>query len=337
MNLSKGFLLAIIVVFGVLSLMLVLPFVQYILFAVLLAYLLYPLYEFLDARIGERLSAFTTLLIAITGFLLPTWLIAGVIASDAARIAQEINPETLQIQEIESTIQETFGVNVDLTGALTDSGQEIGMMAVQRSTELFSTITHMLIGIGVAIFLVYYFLKDGDKLLAWMRETTPLPDEVQDDLYDEIDGVMGAVIVGHVLIALIQGAIAGIGLFATGVPNAPFWTVIMIVLSLLPIVGSFLVWGPAVGYLVLTGQPIFAVGLFVYCLIVVSLSDDYLRPIVVDRYAELSPAVIILGVLGGVYAFGVMGLFFGPVVLGALKATLSVLNEHYQRLEAVGD
>ncbi len=91
--------------------------------------------------------------------------------------------------------------------------------------------------------------------------------------------------------------------------------------------------GPAVLYLFATGEPLLAVALAVYSAIVVGVADDYLRPIVVDRYADLSPAIIILGVLGGIYAFGIMGLFFGPVVIGALIATIDVIDEHYWRLE----
>ncbi len=106
----------------------------------------------------------------------------------------------------------------------------------------------------------------------------------------------------------------------------------MIILALIPLIGAFLVWGPAVAYLFVSGEPILAIALLVYSAVVVGVSDDYLRPIVVDRYAELSPGIIILGVLGGIYAFGVMGLFFGPVLLGALVTTLEVYDEHYERL-----
>ena len=104
--------------------------------------------------------------------------------------------------------------------------------------------------------LLYYFLKDGDRFVRWLRRTTPLPDRVQDELYGEIDAITGAVLVGHVLVAVVQGALAGFGLFATGVPNATFWTAVMVVLALLPVVGSFLVWGPAVVYLVTGGRPL---------------------------------------------------------------------------------
>jgi predicted PurR-regulated permease PerM len=102
---------------------------------------------------------------------------------------------------------------------------------------------------------------------------------------------------------------------------------------MVPLVGAIPVWGGAVVYLYLTDEPLLAVGLFVYSVVVVGLTDDYLRPFAVDRYAKLNPAVILLGILGGAYAFGVMGLFFGPVILGALKATLRVGLENWSQLD----
>ncbi|WP_226481077.1 AI-2E family transporter [Natrinema amylolyticum] len=333
MNLSKGFLLVLVALFAYLSLLLVLPFSQYILGAILIAYVLYPVQERLERQVSPVIAAGVLVLLAVAGFVVPLIVIVAAVASDARRLLEQVNTDSLEMSELERAIEEQTGQSVDLPSVLADTAQNIGSVVLGRSTEWFSAITHVLIGLGLAIFLLYYLLKDGDDLLAWMRDLTPLPDDAQDDFYQRLDEVMWAVLAGHVLIAIIQGSIAGLGLLATGIPNAAFWTFIMIILSLIPLIGSFLVWGPAVIYLFLTGEPLLAAGLLGYSVIVVGLSDDYLRPVIVDRYAELNPAVIILGVLGGVYAFGVMGLFYGPVVLGALIATLSVMNDHYDRLE----
>ncbi|MFW5919396.1 MAG: AI-2E family transporter, partial [Halanaeroarchaeum sp.] len=147
------------------------------------------------------------------------------------------------------------------------------------------------------------------------------------------DDVMWGVIFGHVAVGIVQGIVAGVGFFVTGVPNAVFWTAVMVVLAMVPLVGTIPVWGGAVVYLYLTNEPGFAIGLFIYSVVVVGLTDDYLRPFAVDRYAKLNPAVILLGILGGAYAFGVMGLFFGPVILGALKASLRVLSDDYAQVD----
>ncbi|WP_137291372.1 AI-2E family transporter [Natronorubrum halophilum] len=332
MNLSKGYLLALVIAMAYLSWQLVTPFLQYVLGAVLIAFVLYPLQWRLERRTSPTVAAFALVLLAVVAFIVPFVLVIGLFAGDAMEMLQNADAESLQLSAIEDLIEAETGVTVDIASSVTGSAQQVGTVVLERSTEWFGALTHALIGLGLALFLVYYLLKDGDDLMAWIHDMTPLPSDVQHDLYGELEEVMWAVLAGHVLIAIIQGVIAGLGLFATGVPNAAFWTFVMVILALIPLIGAFLVWGPAVGYLLLTGEPVLAVALAVYSTVIVGVSDDYLRPIVVDRYAELNPAVIILGVLGGVYAFGVMGLFFGPVILGALLTTISVVDENYDRL-----
>ncbi|AHF98560.1 hypothetical protein HALLA_06585 [Halostagnicola larsenii XH-48] len=337
MNRRKGYLLALLLAFGYLSLLLLLPFAQYVLVSILIAYILSPLQRRLETVTSSTIAAFSLVILAVVAFIVPFLFVVVAIADDAARIAQNADPEQLQVAEIEAVLESEFGLSVDLASTAADSGQQLGTMVLEQSTAWVSTITHALIGLGLAVFLIYYLLKDGHRLYGWVREMTPLPDDVQDDLYTELDQVMRAVLLGHVFIAMVQGFIAGIGLFVTGIPNAAFWTVVMIVLALIPLVGAFLVWGPAAVYLVITGDPLLAVGLFVYSATIVAVSDDYLRPIVVDRYADINPAVIIVGVLGGAYAFGIMGLFFGPVVLGAFIAVVRVIDENYERLEGANE
>jgi len=331
-NLSKGYLLALVGIFAVLSLMLVLPFVQYVLGAVLIAYVLSPLQGRLEEHVSSTVSALALVAVAVAGFIAPFIIVVWMVAGDAAALAEDLDPESLRLADLEGELEDA-GIEVDLTEQLAEAGQGLGEAVLSQATELFGAITHLLVGLGLSLFLLYYLLKQGGAFLDWIRETTPLPGDVQDDLYGELDEVMQAVLLGHVLIAIVEGVIAGLGLFATGIPNAAFWTFVMVILSLVPLIGAFLVWGPASAYLLLTGEPLLAAGLFVYSAVVVGIADDYLRPVVVDRYADLSPAIIVVGVLGGIYAFGIMGIFFGPVVLGAFAATLSVVDDHYHHLE----
>ncbi|AGN00826.1 hypothetical protein L593_04375 [Salinarchaeum sp. Harcht-Bsk1] len=332
MNLSKGFVLALVATLLVLSAMLIQPFLQYVLAAVLIAYLLYPLQIRLEAHVSPALAALSLVFVAVAGFVTPFVVILATVLESADRIPRDLDAEQGQLEGIETRIEELTGLEVDIVGALVGSGQEFGTIVFERSIQAIGTITFHLIGILLALFLVYYLLKDGDDLFDWLLRTVPLPTDVQHDLYDEIDDVMWGVLFGHVFVAIVQGVVAGIGFAATGVPNAVFWTAVMIVLAMVPLIGAIPVWGGAVVYLYLTGEPLLAVGLFVYSVVVVGLTDDYLRPFAVDRYAKLNPAVILLGILGGAYAFGIMGLFFGPVVLGALKATLRVGLENWSRI-----
>lgn len=329
MNRSRGTLLVLIAILAVLSAQLILPYLQFVLAAVLLAFVLSPLQRRLERRVSPTIAAFSLLIFALLVGILPFLLVVSIVARDARAVLEETDTDAFPPEPLDSLADE-FGI--DLESAILENARDVGLAALERGPELLAGTTHVLIGLGLALFLLYYLLKDGDHLVDWLETVVPLPAPVQTELREELTDVTWAVLAGHVLIAIVEGTIAGIGLFATGIPNAALWTLVMVVLSLIPLVGAFLVWGPATLYLLLSGEPLLALALAVYSAIVVGIADDYLRPLVVDRFADLSPAIIIVGVLGGVTAFGLMGLFFGPILLGALVATLSIFNEHYDEL-----
>jgi predicted PurR-regulated permease PerM len=333
MNVSRGFLIALITVVGVVSGLIVLPYLQYVMLAVLLAYVLHPVHVRLSGRVGQVGSAASLLVLTTVAFLLPFVLVLRVIATDVVSFAEQLQSGGIEFATLEAAIADWTGMQIDLASALGGSGEQIGGAIVEQAGNVFGLLTHGLIGIGVTVFLLYYLLKDGQKLVAWLRDITPLPQRVQDDLYTEVNDVTWAVLAGHVFIAIVQGVVAGLGLIVVGIPNAVFWTVVMVILALLPVIGAFMVLGPAAIWLAASGDVFAAGALAVYGTIVVGITDDFLRPIVVNRRTDISPAVILLGVIGGLSVFGFIGLFIGPIVLGVLKACLVVFDDYYESLD----
>ncbi|SFR92326.1 Predicted PurR-regulated permease PerM [Halomicrobium zhouii] len=329
MDSSRGFLLLVVTALLALSALFVLPFLQYFLLAVVLAYVLAPVQARAEQWASPRIAAGAVVALASVAVILPLVVVTRAVAADAAALVEGVQQGGESVAELEAAIEALVGADISFSELLQSVVSNGGSEAFGSILGVFGAVTHAVIGLGLTIFLLYYFLKDGDDFVAWLRWVLPLPADVLDELFDAIDDITWAVLAGHVFIAIVQGAIAGLGLFAVGIPNALFWTSVMIVLALLPIVGSFLVWGPSSVYLVLVGRPVPAALLFAYGTIIVGISDDYLRPVVVDRYARLNPSVIILGVVGGLYAIGFMGLFVGPIIIGALRATLDVYREQY--------
>ena len=334
MNVRRGFLLSLIVLLFLIGFALVRPFLQYVLLALLLAFVLVPLQQRLESRVSEAIAATVLVVGAVVAFFIPFVVVGATVAGDAMQLAQQLQSGGggFGLSQIESMIQQYTGQQVDLASRLSSYAQGAAESLAGSAPVIFETVTHALVGLGLMLFLLFFLLKDGDKLYAWVRTITPLPEPVQDDLYTRLESITWAVLLGHVLVAIVQGGIAGLGLIVTGIPNAVFWTFLMIVLSLLPVIGSFLIWGPAAIYLVANGQTVAGAALFVWGAIVVGATDDFLRPIIVDRHAELNPSVIIVGVIGGVYVLGFMGLFIGPVLVGALKVVLEIFDEYYAGL-----
>lgn len=332
MNVSKGFLLVLVVLSTLVTVVLVWPFLQYVLIAILLAYVLYPLQKRLEPRIGSASSSIALVVAATVAFLLPFVVTIGLIAGDVANAARNLGSGDLPVGTVESTVREWTGREIDLVDEASDYAASAGESLLGGAPDFVGAMIHTTVGVGLAAFLLFFLLKDGDSLIRWIRRIVPLPDDVQDDLFAELHSITWAVLVGHVAVAIIQGVLAGLGLLVTGVPSVIFWTFLMVLLSLIPLVGSFLVWGPAAVWLALNGSTVAAVGLVIWGTIVVGLSDDFLRPLIVGR-AEVNPSVIIIGVLGGMYVMGFIGLFFGPILVGACKVLLETFDEHYWNLE----
>jgi predicted PurR-regulated permease PerM len=338
MDRTHGVVLALAGTLLLLTALLVMPFLQFFLLAVLLAYPLQPLHRRLTERTSPQRSAGALVAGVTVVIVLPALMVLWTIAGQASALLDRIRSiresgETGNgpLTGVEDWIETTTEFDVDLVGQVQAALAEADLGTFENVIGVFGTITHLLVGLGLTVFLLYYFVKNGSDFSRWLHATAPLPDNVQDQLHAEFNDVMRAVLVSHVFIAVIQGVVAGLGLIVVGVPSAVFWTVVMIILAVLPIIGSFLVWGPAVLYLVSINRPVAAGFLLVYGTIVVGLTDDYLRPIVIERYTQttLNPGVILIGVLGGVYLIGFMGIFFGPIIVGSLRAVLDVYRREY--------
>jgi len=334
MNAQRGVLLALIAGLLVLSVQLIQPYLSFVIGALLLAYVLAPLQSRLEARLGPTAAAGLLVAAATLALLVPFTLLVITVAGEAVRIGRTLatGDPLAQLAAPEAWLNARFGGEVDLAAELGSRLEGLAETVLGTAPDLVAGVTHISVGLGLSAFLLFYLLRDGDRLAGWLRRMTPLPESVQRRLYDRVDDMTRAVLLGHVLVAIVQGSIAGVGLLVVGIPNVLFWTVVMILLSLLPFIGTFLVWGPAALYLLSAGETTAGVFLFGYGAVVVGVSDEYLRPVIVDRYAEISPAVIVVGVIGGLSAFGVMGLFVGPIIVGALKATIEVFDEEYDRL-----
>ncbi len=334
MNAQRGVLLVLIAILSYLSFQLVQPYLPFVIGALLLAYVLSPLQTKLEAETGSTAAAVLLVVGATVALLIPFGVLILAIAGDAIRFAQAFTTgDVVEVLEpAEAWLAEQFGQEVDLATEIAIRLEGLAELVVGTAPDVIGMLTNATIGLGLAVFVLFYVLRDGDRLMAWIRSATPLPDSVQTKLYDRVDDVTRAVLLGHVLVAIIQGAIAGVGLFVVGLPNVLLWTGVMILLALLPFIGTFLVWGPAGIYLLSIGETLGGVFLLVYGTIIVGISDEYLRPVIVDRYAEISPAIIVIGVIGGLSAFGVMGLFIGPIIVGALKAAIEVFDEQYEQL-----
>ena len=329
MNRSQAFLLGIIALFSALAFVIVLPFVEYVVLAALLAYVLNPLHRRLASRLGEITAAISLIVGTLFVIVVPLLYVISVFIADLRAIAR--GESGLDAAEIEARILESTGVEIDVAEVLTSGAQQIFEVLFDGVGGVVAGTLKISMGLAVMVFLLYYLLLEGEAFVEWFSDLVPLPAHVIDRLLSKLDAVTWGVVIGHISVAVAQALLAGIGLWAAGVPDAAFWTFIMVILSLLPLIGAFMVWGPAAVYLaVVAGDVGSGLLLALYSLTVVSLFDNYARPIVIDRRAHINPGVLLLGVVGGIYAVGFTGVFVGPIVIGVLVAAMVTYRTEFE-------
>ncbi len=210
-------------------------------------------------------------------------------------------------------------VNLDLLYATYQEPIATGLEGLATgSMTALSGLPGVFLGLTVTTFVLFALLRDGEQFVTWLQTVVPVSESVQQELMAEFDDLMWASVVGNVAVAGIQAVLLGGGLILVGMPGPVFLTLATFVLCLLPLVGAFGVWVPVSVYLLGVGRPTPALIILIIGS-VVSASDTYLRPAIINRSGALNVAVITVGIFGGIVVFGVVGLFIGPVILGGTK------------------
>jgi predicted PurR-regulated permease PerM len=299
------------------------PFLPAILTSVVVSALAWPAYRPLRDRVGRRdVAAVLGTVILFFVILLPLVGLSVVLLNQArtgidwvaASAGDLLRPEGRVSQWIDVVAEHLGAEPAGLAAALQDQARDLAGTLAARTVGLFTGIGGWFLQAGTALFTVYYLLRDGDRLLERLKQTLPIEPEQTDRLIARAAEINFATIYGNLAVAVAQGALGGLAFWALGLPAPAVWGLVMGILSLLPVIGPFLVWAPAVVILFATGAWAKALALLAFGALVVSSVDNVLRAILVGGRAELHPLVVFFSVLGGLVVFGAVGMFVGPVL-----------------------
>jgi predicted PurR-regulated permease PerM len=176
---------------------------------------------------------------------------------------------------------------------------------------------------------MFYLVRDGQAMVRAAKDLVPLQEERKVRLLERIRSVAKTVLLGNLLTGLCQGLAGGVGLAVVGLPGL-FWGAVMAVASLIPIVGTALVWVPATGYLLLSGRWTAALFLAAWSVLLVGSIDNFLRPFLMSGPGALPPFYVFLAVLGGLQYFGLAGVLYGPLVLAFTAVVLYIYKEEFR-------
>ena len=311
------------VVSSVFAALIIVTQLSYIILAIILAYILTPAQQRLEQHVSAGSAALTlTSLSVLSLFILVGYIITIAIQQGLALVSSVRAGEfsTAAIQERIATVG--YAVDLDLLYATYREPIASGLERLASGAMVaIGGLPGVFIGLTVTTFVLFVLLRDRERFLTWLQTVVPVSETAQGDLMADLDDLMWASVVGNVAVAAIQAILLGAGLVLVGMPGPLFLTVATFVLCLLPLVGAFGVWIPVSVYLFGIGQSMSAL-VIVGIGSVVSVSDSYIRPAIINRSGALNVAVITVGIFGGIIVFGVVGLFIGPVVLGGTKIVL---------------
>jgi len=332
-TINKATLLLLVLIISLLFLAMIRHFLMALLLAGIFSAMARPLYQRLEKWLDGRrsLASITTLLVIIIVLILPLGGLLGVITAEAIKVGQSVTPwvenlitEPAAFSDLLDSIPFYDRIEPYSEIIIRKAGEIVGMVSKffinSLSSATMGTVNFFLLTF-IFLYAMFFFLIDGDRLLDKILYYLPLEDEDERRMLDKFTSVTRATLKGTAVIGILQGGLAGLALAVVGIPSAIFWGTIMAVLSIIPGIGTALVWGPAAIILAAGGHWIKAIGLTVFCGVVVGSIDNVLRPRLVGKDTEMHDLLILFATLGGISFFGVVGFILGPII-AALFVTI---------------
>lgn len=322
------------------------PFLNTIIISVVLSGIFYPLSRKICRRLGGKpsLGSFLTVCIIIFAIIIPAVILFFGLIGQGVDSVSAIN-EWLRTTDF-STIFDSQHYNTylqwieqrfpfleisssDIQSRVLEISRSFGQAMLTSGTWLAANMASLVAHFLIMNFLVYSFLRDGDRFIDRIRYLSPLRSEQEDFIIESLRKVSKSVLFGSLFIAVLQGVVGGIGLAIAGIP-ALFWGSMMSFASLIPVLGTGLIWVPATIYLLIVGKLKVAIFLLLWCGVLVTGIDTVLRPIIVREASRVSTIYVFLAILGGINAFGPLGILYGPLILSFLMVMLHIYGVEFQ-------
>jgi predicted PurR-regulated permease PerM len=338
--------LGVIAVLLVIVFFIVRPFFIPILTSIVLAYIFYPLYRLLKKAV--RFPSFAAILVSIIILLLVTLPIIFIVNS----IAQEAQNTYATIKEgIESgTLENCTDSSLTCMGFkylgkyisdenvqsyIASTLNRFSGVLISAANKFVFSIPHYILNFFIMLFILFFLLKDGEAIVQRMKRLMPFTDSHTKSIVLQLKSVTGAVVYGHVLVSAGQAFIGGLAFWIFGVPSPLVWGFVMFFLALIPFLGTPLVWVPAAVIKLLTNSPGQAIGIIIVG-VFISTADNFIKPKIVADRAKIHPIVVLLGVLGGIPIFGLIGIIIGPVILSVFVRLVEIYEEEHVEIKSNG-
>lgn len=327
---------------------LLMPFMPLLVMGAVVAGIFYPIYRFLLAKPkinSTRASLITCIFIFLILFV-PIVFFVGSLAQQAfglyqmaknAVISDQINIVLKDTHILEKANSYLSNFNIKLTGdelktATSEVVKFVAFYLYEQSKAIASNTLAFVVSFFLMLMVIYFLLKDGERLVGYIVDLSPLPTDQEHLLIDKFNQMAGAVLIGNGLGGLIQGSLGGLLFWIFGFQSAFLWGVIMGLLAFVPIIGIGIVFVPTAVYLFLKGRV--AVGIFfmVFYLVLSVSVDNFFKPKLVGKQVKIHPLLVFFSIIGGLKLFGILGIIYGPLIITGFLTLADIYRANYQRL-----
>jgi predicted PurR-regulated permease PerM len=342
-NVQRTFFLALLFVVTAAFLFLIRGFLQPIFWAIALAIVVYPVHLWILRKLRgrEALAAITSVVLVVVVVILPLLVVAGAVAREAGGLYQRLEAGSGGIGGIIQQAQDSMPsvaallerVGIDperLRQQLSEAAVAASQFVAQRAVSIGQNTVRFAVFFFLMLYLLFFFLRDGQRMIEGLVRALPLGDERERLLMNRFAQVSRATIKGTLVVGIVQGTIGGIAFAVLGLGAPVLWGSLMALLSMLPAVGTALVWLPAAIILMFGDRIGGGVALILVGVLGIGLVDNFLRPLLVGRDTSMPDYLILLSTLGGLAGFGLAGIVIGPIIAAFFLAVWEMAHSEFE-------
>ncbi len=318
------------------------PFLTTLAWAVILTIIFYPLFQILNRVFRQRrgLAAITMTIVVIIVIIFPSGFLLNLIANELIDVYNYCEQfikegkhlaifESLKkvglIQRIWEALDRNFDLSqVNLKTILLDNLRKVSLYVAGQASKFIKGISTGIFQFFMMSVALFFLFRDGEALMAKIKALIPFSSEEREKILARMVEMIQATIYGGIVVALVQGGLGGLGFWIVGLPSPFFWGAVMAFLSFVPVVGAFMVWVPASVILIVQGAYLKGLILLAWGGILISFSDNFIRPIFISGRTRVHTLLLFFGILGGLRVFGFLGFIAGPLVLTICLALIDI-------------
>lgn len=331
-------LLFILAVLGFLSYKILSPFLEPIAWAIVIAIVFYPVYALLSNYIRIKpIASITTVVLILAIIIGPLFYLSFMLIDELTGVAMHMNEgrpdvvneiyEKARSSDLFDKARAFLGEkNVPSEEIIQANLRKIGKVIIEKLSIKVTNVITAGINFMIMIFTLFFLFKDGPGFLSKAKDYIPFSEEQKDRLESQIRDMISSTVYGGVAVGIIQGILGGAAFYFFGIQSPVLWGAAMFVMSFIPLLGTFSVWGPHALYLIIQGNLLNGIGLALFGALVISAVDNILKPLIIGSKTKMPTIIIFFSVLGGIKLFGLIGLIMGPLIMAVFLSVLEIFR-----------